>query len=63
MTDVIDFYRRTLAELRRELKNSVENYIAWRAGDGVPPAKTLKELLLAMRDVGDDADFDRTRER
>lgn len=62
-TGVIDFYGRTPAELRRELKNSVEDYNAWRKEEGSPPAKTLKELLLAMPDVGDDADFERPRER
>ena len=61
-TGVIDFYGRPVAELRRELKNSVEGHIARREEEGMPPAKTLKELILAMPDVGDDADFERPRE-
>lgn len=38
--DVLDFYGRTPDELRREFKNSVEEYLAWCAEEGVRPEKT-----------------------
>jgi predicted HicB family RNase H-like nuclease len=40
MRDVVDFFGRTPAELRREFANSVEEYLAWCASEGVPPQKT-----------------------
>jgi predicted HicB family RNase H-like nuclease len=38
--DVIDFYGRTPDELREEVKNSVEEYLAWCAEEGAKPEKT-----------------------
>lgn len=45
MRDVIDFYGRTPEELRGEFANSVEDYIAWCAEEGVEPQKTWSGKL------------------
>ncbi len=43
--DVIDFYGRTPDELRAELSNSVEEYLAWCRQEGVKPEKTWRGKL------------------
>jgi len=48
--DVIDFYGRTPDELRKELKNSVEEYLAWCAEEGVAPQKTWLGKLTIRPD-------------
>ncbi len=40
MGDVIDFYGRSVQDLRREFKKSVEDYLAWCRDEGTPPEKT-----------------------
>ena len=47
--DVIDFYGRTPDELRKEFKNSVEEYLAWCAEEGTKPEKTwLGKLTIRV---------------
>jgi predicted HicB family RNase H-like nuclease len=48
--DVIDFYGRTPEELREELKNSVEEYLAWCAEEGARPEKTWQGKLTLRVD-------------
>ena len=43
--DVIDFYGRTPEELRKELKVSVDDYLAWCAEEGTNPEKTWQGKL------------------
>lgn len=43
--DMIDFFGRSPAELRREMRNSVEEYLAWCKEDGVAPEKTWQGKL------------------
>jgi predicted HicB family RNase H-like nuclease len=43
--DVIDFYGRTPEELREELANSVDEYLAWCAEEGTKPEKTWQGKL------------------
>jgi predicted HicB family RNase H-like nuclease len=45
LRDVIDFYGRTPEELRAELANSVEDYLAWCVEEGAKPEKTWKGKL------------------
>ena len=52
MQDVIDFYGRTPEELREELKNSVEEYLAWCAEAGTKPEKTWHGKLTIRVDEG-----------
>ena len=40
MGDVIDFYGRSVQDLRKEFKKSVEDYLAWCRDEGTPPEKT-----------------------
>ena len=47
--DVIDFYGRTPDELRKEFKNSVEEYLTWCAEEGTKPEKTwLGKLTIRV---------------
>jgi len=47
--DVIDFYGRTPDELRKEFKNSVEEYLAWCVEEGTKPEKAwLGKLTIRV---------------
>lgn len=50
LQDVIDFYGHTPEELRQELKNSVEDYLAWCIEEGVKPDKTWLGKLTIRAD-------------
>ncbi len=45
MGDVIDFYGRSVQDLRKEFKKSVEDYLAWCRNEGTPPEKTWHGTL------------------
>ena len=47
--DVVDFYGRTPDELRKEFKQSVEEYLRWCAEEGTKPEKTwLGKLTIRV---------------
>ena len=48
--DVIDFYGRTPNDLRAELKNSVEAYLAWCEEEGEKPEKSWAGKLTIRPD-------------
>lgn len=50
MADVIDFYGRSTEELRRELENSVEAYLAWCREEGEKAEKTWSSKMTLRPD-------------
>ena len=40
LTDVIDFYGRTIDELKDEFRASIDEYVAWCREEGTEPEKT-----------------------
>lgn len=50
--DVIDFYGSNPDELREEFKNSIDDYLAWCAEEGVEPEKPFQGKLTVRPPAG-----------
>lgn len=58
--DVITFQGKSVDEVQAAFRESIDDYLEFCAQHGeTNPRRPLKELLLAMPPVGDDADFER----